>query len=205
MPNFGVIARVLIKSTKRAASRLTPVRCDESSPCGAELKLIAHVATAEAAEAACGSGADAIYFDGDHLTRQSPGADAAWIRSFAKRMAGRHVRVGVLGPRICDERDIGEWRWALQELAGASDLSIGVSNLGALQVAQDVGAADILADFSFNVTNSAAADELSTLGARRITASVELSLEEILHLASTTRMPVEVIAQCPMPGMILED
>ncbi len=56
---------------------------------------------------------------------------------------------------------------------------------------------DILADYSLNTANAIAADELSTLGAQRVTASVELTFQQLSQFAKAVRMPVEVIGQGP--------
>jgi len=169
-----------------------------------DFELVVHVGNVEAAEAAAEAGAEAIYLGGDNYVRHRTAIAVEWLSEFAPRMAGRGVRVAALGPRVGDERDLAEWRWRLRQLARIRSLAVGVSNLGALQVAREMRMRDILADFSMNVCNSVAADELSTLGATRVTASIELSFLEMGELICKSRMPVEVIGQGALPGMVLE-
>ncbi len=171
---------------------------------GGQLELIAHVADIPAARAAADAGADAVYLTGDRLVRH-PACSPAEVQELVEQLAGRHTRLGVLSPRICDERDMAEWRWWLGQLSPVlNSLTVGAGNLGALQVAAEAGGADILADFGCNATNSVAVDELSTMGATRVTASVELTFDELRAMATATRLPVEAIGQGPLPGMLLE-
>ncbi|MBM3892005.1 MAG: U32 family peptidase, partial [Verrucomicrobia bacterium] len=184
--------------------RLTVGRHDAPEMPKGDLELVVRVSSTASAEAAVKAGANAVYIGGDEFVRHATDIRAEWLGDFAAQMSERGVRVAALSPRISDERDLAEWRWWLTELARVKPLGIGVSNLGALQAAREMGAEDIIADFSFNVTNSVAADELSTMGATRATASIELNFTELQGLLATSRLPIEVIGQGPLPGMVLE-
>jgi putative protease len=176
----------------------------ETCPGAVELELVVRVASPAAAVAALEAGADGIYVGGDRLVNHSVRFETSWLEEFAARLAERGGHLLVMSARVGDERDLAEWRWWLEKLAGIADLGVGVSTLGALDVARDVGFQDILADFSFNVTNSVAADELSTMGATRVTASVELPMDKLRCFLEQCRLPVEVIGHGPLPGMLLE-
>jgi len=110
----------------------------------------------------------------------------------------------VLGTRIADRRDLAEWRWLLQRLVRMPGVGVGVSNLGQIEIAREMRFREIVADFSLNLTNSAAADELSTCGATRVTAAIELAFADLAALASACRLPLEVIGQGPLPAMVME-
>ena len=190
-------------SRPQAEAELSFSSGHEEQPAGHKPELIAHVATRAAAEAAAEAGANAIYVGGDEWVRFPTDIDAKWLTALAAQMKPRGVRVAYLGPRAGDERDLAEWRGWLRQIAG-SPVGAGVSTLGALAAAQEMRVRDILADFSLNVANSVAADELSTMGATRLTASVELDMAELADLLAACRLPAEVIGQGPLPAMLME-
>ncbi len=167
-------------------------------------ELIVHVSTVAAAEAAVGAGANAIYFCGEGfcLHGSIPGIEA--IGHFAREAARNGIRVGAMMPHVSDERDMAEWGQRLRRLIALGNLTVGVSNLGSLQTAREHRYRDILADYPLNTANSIAADELSTLGAQRVTASVELTFRQLSEFTKAVRMPIEVIGQGPVCGMLLE-
>lgn len=164
-------------------------------------ELIATVQDTASARAAISGGADAIYLAGDRFRGRPCDITADTVAQLVEE-AGR---VAVLSPRICDARDMAQWRWWLDALDGIAPLTIGASRLGAMAVAQGRPGWDLLADYSLNLCNSVAADEVSTMGAARVTASVELDFAALRDFVAASRVPVEMIAQGPMPGMILED
>jgi putative protease len=167
-------------------------------------ELIVHVSTLAGAEAAAGAGAHAIYFSGDGFGRQGKIPDGETISRFADEVARDGIRTGVMTPHVCDERDMAEWKQRLRQLAGRENLTIGVSSLGALQTAREYRCHDILADYPLNTANAVAADELSTAGAQRVTAAVELTFRQLSAFTQAVRMPVEIIGQGPICGMLLE-
>ena len=128
-------------------------------------ELIVHVSSMAGAEAAVGAGANAIYFCGEGFRLHGGVPSVEAIGSFARKVAQDNIRIGVMMPHVCDERDMAEWRQRLHQLAALGSITIGVSNLGSLQAAREHRCRDILADYPLNTANSIAADELSTLGA----------------------------------------
>lgn len=168
-------------------------------------ELIVHVANLVCAESAAQAGADAIYLGGDEfLQHPSPPFDSTLLAEFVQRMNEKKICIAVLTSRITDEQDSSELRWWLKKLRLVKSLAIGVSNLGALKIAYDLRFRNIIADFSFNTCNGVSVDELSTLGASRVTASTELDYESLMHFTKNCRLPVEVIGQGPLVGMLLE-
>jgi putative protease len=169
-----------------------------------DIELVVRVADLECAESAIQAGADALYFGGDRFMHGSSSYTASEFAEFVKDGDAQNIRLAVLSPRIGDERELEEWRWYLRKLSKLRPLKLGVSNLGALQVAREMKFKEIIADFSFNVSNSVEVDELSTLGVQRVTASVELECQDLMEFAGTSRLPIEVIGHGPLPGMLLE-
>lgn len=167
-------------------------------------ELVVHVCTPEAAEAAAEAGANAIYLGGDFFLNFGATLDLAWLTDFAAQAASRRIRTAVLGTRIADERDLAEFRWLLKRLARIREIGVGVSTLGSLQIAREARLREIIADFSMNIANSQATDELSTQGATRVTASLELETPDLAEFVRASRLPVEVIGQGPLPSMVMD-
>ncbi|RPJ38623.1 MAG: U32 family peptidase, partial [Planctomycetaceae bacterium] len=167
-------------------------------------ELIVHVSTVAGAEAAAGAGANAIYFCGEGFCLHGGVPSAEAIGSFARKAAQNSIRIGVMMPHVCDERDMAEWRRRLHELIAWGNITVGVSNLGSLQMAREERWRDILTDYPLNTANSIAVDELSTLGAQRVTASAELTFQQLSAFTKAVRMPIEIIGQGPVCGMLLE-
>ena len=167
-------------------------------------ELIVQVSTVAGAEAAAEAGANTVYFCGEGLWRHGLVPQVEAISDFARKVAQDGIRTGVMMSHICDERDMSEWRQRLHQLIALGNITIGVSNLGSLQTARDRKCRDILADYPLNTANSVAADELSTSGAQRVTASVEMTFPQLSEFTRAVRMPIEVIGQGPVCGMLLE-
>lgn len=175
-----------------------------SSPLTRPFDLIVRVETSTTADAALEAGANAIYLGNEGFVLQPNRYEKAWLAGFLDRAEGRGSRVAVLSAAINDERDLNEWRQWLQNLRAFRMLSVGVVTLGALHVAKKFNFREIIADARLNATNSAACDELSTQGATRIVANTEMSMERLTGLLTSSRMPIEVIGQGLLPGMLLE-
>lgn len=181
------------------------VACNvDPQPLERNLELIVHVSGSEAAEAAIRAGADSVYLCGEGFVLRNGSFTYDWLQDFVQCALERNVRVAVTMPHVCDLRDMAEWRDWIARLSAIGNLGIGVTNLGGIQTARANNIREIIADFPLNITNSIAADELSTMGTTRITASVELNLERLRGLMKTVRMPVEVIGQGPVTAMLLE-
>lgn len=173
-------------------------------PLQKNLELIVHVSGQASAEAAVKAGADAVYLCGEGFVLHNGKFTLDWLRNFVKSATEKDIRVAVIMPHVCDLRDMAEWKQWIAKLSSIRNLAIGVSNLGGIQLAKANRIREIIADFPLNITNSVTADELSTMGATRITASVELNYEQLCDLMKSARLPVEVIGQGPVTAMLLE-
>jgi putative protease len=193
-------------STARRERELNCTPSDRVAPSlnGHAPRLAVRVGTPESAEAAVAAGANAIYIGGELFPRVGAAIDPNWIADFTRRTSQQNVKVTLLGSRIADERDLAEWRWLLARVANVRGVGVGVSSLGALHVAKDLRFRAVLADFSMNVTNSQAVDELSTQGVTRVTASLELETQDLFDFAANCRLPLEVVAHGPLPAMVLD-
>jgi putative protease len=176
----------------------------EPKPLESIPQLAVHVSGHNAAEAAVKAGADAVYFSTDGFVRHNSQLDSKSLSDFAGSCCEKNIRIAVMMPHICDLRDMAEWQHYLRQLSKIKNLEIGVSNLGGIHLARKARLHTIISDLTLNITNSIAADELSTMGISRITASTELSFEQLNDFVSQSRMPIEVIGQGPMSAMLLE-
>ncbi len=184
--------------------KLTTMQDAEPKQPATDLDLVVHVSGPGAAEAAIHAGADTVYLSGEGLILHNGKFTLNWLQDFVKNACEKGVRVAVTMPHICDLRDMAEWKHWIAKLSSVGDLAVCVTNLGGVQAARANNIREIIADFPLNITNSVAADELSTMGVTRITASVELSFEQFSGLMKTVRTPVEVIGQGPVTAMLLE-
>lgn len=176
----------------------------ESQPLESAPELIVHVSDVASAEAAVEAGAEAVYISGDGFIHYNSKFKLQWLDDFTNSAEEKHVRVAIMMPHICDQLDMMDWAPWLKKLSSIKKVAIGVSNLGGIHIARKARIHNIIADFTMNVTNSIAADELSTMGVGRMTASIELSFEQLKGLMNQVRMPVDVIGHGPLAAMLLE-
>jgi putative protease len=184
--------------------KLTVVNDLEPEPLRTNLELIVHVSGKEAGEAAIKAGADAVYLSGEGFVLHTGKFALDWLQDFVKRASEKDIRIAIIMPHVCDLREMAEWEHWVGKLSSIQNLGIVVSNIGAIQLAKMNRIREIIADFPLNITNSVAADELSTMGVSRITASVELSYEQLDGLMKAARLPVEIVGQGPVTAMLLE-
>ncbi len=138
-------------------------------------RLTAEVFDLADADAAAGAGATEIVFD---PFLRHPAPPKARLRELADRLAGQGVALRLRTPTIVrpEERPTVQ-KWldlGLPALSGHLGLVAELARAGR----------DVTADYALNVMNQHTAAEIFRLGARRVTASVELTLDEIRELVS---------------------
>jgi putative protease len=138
-------------------------------------RLTAQVYQIEDADRAAAAGATEICFD---PFLRHPAPPLARVRALGDRLAGAGVALRLRTPTIVrpeDRRSIEKW------------LDSGLPLLsGHLGLVSEWGRAgrDVVADYATNVFNAHSAVEVFRLGARRIVASVELTVEELAQLVA---------------------
>ena len=142
---------------------------------GAAFSLTAQVYRIEDADAAADAGATEICFD-PFLRHPSP--PVARIRALHERLDARGVTLRLRTPTIVrpeERRDIQKWLdLGLPILSGHLGLVAELARAGS----------DVTADYAVNVFNAHTAAEVFRLGARRIVASVELTVDELAQLVA---------------------
>jgi putative protease len=137
--------------------------------------LSASVYRAEDARAAAASGATEVVFD--PFVRH-PAPPVARVRALADELASLGVALRIRTPSIVrpqERRFVDKWL-----AAGFPVLS------GHLGLVGELGAAgrDVVADYAVNVFNQHAASQVVALGARRLVASVELTVDELAAVSA---------------------
>lgn len=129
----------------------------------------------EDAEAAAESGATEIAFD---PFLRHPAPPVARVRALQEKLAAQGVALRLRTPTIVrpeDRKGVRKWF----EL----DLPILTGHLGLVAEFARAGR-DVVADYAVNVFNAHTASEIFKLGARRVVASVELTIDELAQLVA---------------------
>jgi len=162
-----------IEAAVATISAPQPSREEKSSP--DTPRLTAQVYRLEDADRAAAAGATEVCFD---PFLRHPAPPLARVRALGDRLAGAGVALRLRTPTIVrpeERRSIKKW------------LDAGLPLLsGHLGLVSEWGRAggDVVADYATNVFNAHSAVEVFRLGARRIVASVELTVEELAQLVA---------------------
>lgn len=139
----------------------------------APFRLMAEVYSLDDARVAAENGATEVVFD-PFLRHPSP--PLARVRALAADLAALNLKLRLRTPTIVrpeDRRALEKWlALGLPMLSGHIGLVAELSGAGQ----------DVVADYAVNCMNQHTAAELFSLGARRITASIELTTDEIATL-----------------------
>ena len=159
-------------------------------------RLVAEVYSADDARAAAEAGADEIVFD-PFLRHPLP--PVSRVRALADELKDRGVGFRLRTPTIIrpeDRPSLDKW------LALRLPLASGHVGLGCELAASGV---DVVADYAVNCFNSHTATELFARGIRRITASVELTIDELRELVGPwSGEGFEVLVYGRPEGMTIE-
>ncbi|MFW5986915.1 MAG: DUF3656 domain-containing U32 family peptidase [Methanohalophilus sp.] len=141
----------------RAAANTNPLLC-------------VAVSSVEDAKAAVAAGADVIYFAGLHM----PSVDE--IAMVKKQCESGGVSLYLCTPRIIKNGEMKDLFWLLEEARECSGLL--VANAGMIGIASEKDI-PFVTDTPLNIFNHHSCTVLKNLGARRVTASPELTLDEL--------------------------
>lgn len=171
-------------ASARTAERAERVRAAASAPVigertprreAAGFSLIAEVFTVDDARAAAGAGASEVVFD---PFLRHPAPPRARVTALAAELHGQGAQLRLRTPTIVrpeDRPQLDKWL--------ALDLPLLSGHVG-LVAELSRGGRDVIADYAVNCFNAHTAAELFRIGARRITASVELTADEISSLVA---------------------
>ncbi len=181
-------------------SAKVPVNGNRSVP-----ELSISVGSLDSVRAALDAGANRVYLASETSQfspeQWTPGTFAEALEIIAENGA----KAGLDTPRVSTARSILEWNNLLRQCSGRPVHYVLAHHLGVLKRArQDLPQATILADYGFNTLNTAAVSFLAKLGAGAITLSQEASFSNVEEVASTSELPIELLAHGPLTGMLLE-
>ncbi len=168
---------------------------------GAKPELSVKVADFGAAEVAVENGADTIYVGGESFKPRKPWTLAEFESAVEiAHKAGAKIILNT--PRVTRDNYLNELAELLQR--GINFDGVLVSNLGALNLAREFSNLPIFADVSFNLFNEVAAEFLAGLGAKRATASLEMSFAQVKGVVEKSALPIEIIVHGATESMICE-
>jgi putative protease len=165
---------------------------------GAEHRYVlsAEVYNLDDARAAADAGATEICFD---PFLRHPAPPVSRVKALAQELEGREVTLRLRTPTIVrpvERRVVQKW------------LDVGLPVLsGHIGLVAELGAdgRDVVADYGVNCFNQHAAAELLSMGARRVTLSVELTADEMIDVASRfPSRPFEIFLYGRPEGMTIE-
>jgi len=142
---------------------------------GAAPRLVAEVYQIEDARRAADGGADEVVLD-PFLRHPLP--PVSRVRALADELAGRGITLRLRTPTIVRPED----RHSLDRWLGL-ELPILCGHVG-LACELAAGGRDVIADYAVNCFNAHTATELFARGIRRITASVELTVDELRQMVA---------------------
>jgi len=189
------------RQAERAERVSTEVRAPAVSMCAevrapAGFTLAAEVFTPDDARAAADAGANEIVFD---PFLRHPAPPRTRIAALATELREHGAQLRLRTPTIVrpeDRRQLEPWL--------ALDLPLLSGHLGLVAELSRAGR-DVVADYAVNCFNPHTAAELFGLGARRITASVELTVDEIASLVAPWKGDAfDVLIYGRPEGMTLE-
>ncbi len=158
--------------------------------------LVAEVFCDDDAHQAAGAGATEIVFD-PFLRHPTP--SASHVRSLAGELAARGIALRLRTPTILrpeENRSLEKWL--------ALDLPILSGHLGLASELAALGR-DVVVDYAANCFNQHTAAEILIRGATRVTASVELTADELAEMVAPWRgQRFEVLIYGRPEGMTLE-
>ncbi len=156
----------------------------------------------EAALAALESGADIIYTSGEAFRSLGKPWATEDYRHLISRCHERG-RLAVIGtPRITMPGDMERVHLLLETIEELGADGILVTNLGTIAAAFRKTELPLYADYSCNIANAAAAELLREYRVTQVTASLELSYEEMLSLLEAFPLHLEAVVHGTLPTMV---
>lgn len=168
-------------------------------PSASAAEVSVHVNNVAQAKVALSAGADHIYLSGDVFE-----PDHAFTREGIHELAADKGKAKIY---LCLPRMMNELQFEMYDgLLSGERLPIDgimVTNLGAIHKFANAGY-PLIGDYNLNVYNRISAEFYHRLGVERLTASMELPLNDLAALLDHTNMPMEVIVHGSPALMYME-
>ena len=163
--------------------------------------LTVRCGTVEAARLAALAGADRIMIGGEISARSQKPLGVRALLEIAAEFQPQGVPVVLATPRMTCDSEVTEYRLLFEHIPEDAFHAVSVHNLGMWRLVSERTNFPVLADFSFNVFNSRAADELLALGFAQATFSIEGNLAQAAAIQKDSKLPLELIVHGNLPGM----
>ena len=163
------------RRAERAASITAAIAVPPPSPVASQIALRAEVHTIDDALTAAAAGATEVVFD---PFLRHPAPSLSRVRLLQEELGARGVGLRLRTPTIVrpeDRRGVSKWLGLM--------LPVQTGHLGLLAELAAEGR-DVTGDYALNVFNQHTAAECFALGARRLTLSVEHTVEEMLAVSA---------------------
>lgn len=122
------------------------------------------------------------------------------IQAAAEMLKDSQCKILVETPRIVAQKDLEDIKAIRHDVVDLSIDGVVVNDLGSLRIFGDTGL-KIWAGYGLNTFNPLSAGLLQGLGVERITASLELTREELKMLLAGP-IPIELMIHGPLPGLV---
>ena len=168
----------------------------DTVPCDTTIGLLAEVHTIDDALAAAAAGVTEIVFD---PFLRHPAPSLSKVKALQDELAQRGVSLRVRTPTIVrpeERKSVSKWLSLM--------LPVQTGHIGLLAELAREGR-DVIGDYALNVFNQHTAAELFALGARRLTLSVEHTVEEMLAVSAPWQgVPFDAVVFGRPEGMTIE-
>lgn len=168
-------------------------------PSASTAEVSVHVNNVAQAKAALSAGADHIYLSGDVFE-----PDHAFTKEEIHELAADKGKAKIY---LCLPRMMNELQFEMYDGLLSGDRlpidGIMVTNLGAIHKFANAGY-PLIGDYNLNVYNRISAEFYHRLGVERLTASMELPLNDLAALLDHTNLPMEVIVHGSPALMYME-
>ncbi|KYZ77651.1 peptidase U32 [Anaerosporomusa subterranea] len=165
-------------------------------------ELSVNVDTVEKAEVALQQGADIILFGGETYSHHPiTTEDYRQVVAAARRC---NKRVVLTTPRIVKEWQTPLLKKTLELFAELAPDSIGVTNIGTIEIAKQITNLPLVGDFPLNIFNVAAVNFYAEHGLVGMTLSPELTFTQIADLTDRVPVTLECLVHGRLPLMTSE-
>lgn len=168
-----------------------------------KIKLSVQVGDFLSLQGAVEAGAELLYFGGDNLRRKN-GFAAADFPEVVKKCHAGGARAMLVVPRIFQEEELARVKeYCLKgKEAGVDGFLVG--NVGALQLAEELGLTGVRGDYTLNIFNDFAVQALLLRGAEGLTLSPELTLQQLAAFSCRGNTGLECLIHGRLPLMVTE-
>lgn len=168
-----------------------------------KIKLAVQVSDLLSLQAAVEAGAELLYFGGDRL-RSKENISVTDFSKVVEECHARGVRTILVVPRIVQEEELDRVKaYCLKgKEAGVDGFLVG--NLGALQLAVELGLTGIRCDYTLNIFNDMTAKALLMKGVEGLTLSPELTLQQLVGFRWRGNTEIECLIHGRLPLMVTE-